>query len=291
MPRQVTALARNKKLLTLNDIGLRVALERGAGQDIFLIPREHFPQETPEDGDRGWWYCVKEAARCRRCVRCSQRKRQPEFDSVVWSRRQPATCKQCAGYAPSRTSKRIRRDKGSSARNTRKCAPERVTLEPPADRDTVDEGREGTAQQQSRPRRTRKSGRSNLRDRSESGSDGDVREDEVAGYEECVCIALIPANPRYVGRGSDKSGGEVTYTIAEIRDLLLNHTDSTWMWLTSRQMGWSLTRESNEVWNTQDVIEGKSTARILAPMISSYIRGLDETAFSVDDLERRNLLP
>ena len=55
-------------------------------------------------------------------------------------------------------------------------------------------------------------------------------------------------------------------------------------------MGWSLTRESNEVWNTQDVIEGKSTARILAPMISSYIRGLDETAFSVDDLERRNLL-
>ena len=283
-------LARCEKLLTLNDIGLRVALEQGAGRDIFLIPREHFPQETPEDDDRGWWYCVKEAARCRRCVRCSQRKRQPEFDSVEWSRRQPATCKQCAGYAPSRTSKRIRRDKGSSARNTRKCAPDRVTLEPPADRDTVDEGREGTAQQQSRPRRTRKSGRSNLRDRSESGSDGDVREDEVAGYEECVCIALIPANPRYVGRGSDKSGGEVTYTIAEIRDLLINHTDSTWMWLTSRQMGWSLTRESNEVWNTQDVIEGKSTARILAPMISSYIRGLDETAFSVDDPERRNLL-
>ena len=117
-------LARCEKLLTLNDIGLRVALEQGAGRDIFLIPREHFPQETPEDDDRGWWYCVKEAARCRRCVRCSQRKRQPEFDSVVWSRRQPATCKQCAGYAPSGTSKRIRRDKGSSARNTRKCAPE-----------------------------------------------------------------------------------------------------------------------------------------------------------------------
>ena len=39
------ALARCEKLLTLNDIGLRVALEQGAGQDIFLIPREHFPQE------------------------------------------------------------------------------------------------------------------------------------------------------------------------------------------------------------------------------------------------------
>jgi hypothetical protein len=39
------------KLLQLNDIGLRVALTRAAGADIFFIPEVHFARETPELDD------------------------------------------------------------------------------------------------------------------------------------------------------------------------------------------------------------------------------------------------
>jgi hypothetical protein len=47
---------RRARMLQLNDIGLRAALEQAAGTDVFFIPKEHFAKETPEQGDEGWWY-------------------------------------------------------------------------------------------------------------------------------------------------------------------------------------------------------------------------------------------
>ena len=44
---------RKAQLLQLNDIGLRAALGHAAGTDEFLIPKEHFARETPEQGDEG----------------------------------------------------------------------------------------------------------------------------------------------------------------------------------------------------------------------------------------------
>ena len=55
----VESAQRKEALMQMGTVGLKVALQGAAGTDIFLIPRKHFPQETPEDHEDGWWYCVK----------------------------------------------------------------------------------------------------------------------------------------------------------------------------------------------------------------------------------------
>jgi hypothetical protein len=65
---------RRDQLLQLNDIGLRVALTRAAGADIFFIPEVHFVSETPELDDEGWWYQVRSVIWCRECRKCGVRK-------------------------------------------------------------------------------------------------------------------------------------------------------------------------------------------------------------------------
>jgi len=56
---------------------------------------------------------------------------------------------------------------------------------------------------------------------SDTASESD--EDEAEGAEWAGCklgVGMSPANPRYVGRGDNTCGGEVVYTIPEIRTLL-----------------------------------------------------------------------
>ena len=83
-------------------------------------------------------------------------------------------------------------------------------------------------------------------------------------------VRMSPAHPWYVGRGDDACGGEVVYSIQEIRKLLSSQPDDMKRWLTMSQMGWALTREENEVVNEKDEREGKPVARQLAPMISMF---------------------
>jgi hypothetical protein len=58
---------RKAQLLQLNDIGLRAALGHAVGTDVFFIPNAHFAKETPEQGDKEWWYHVRSVIRCREC--------------------------------------------------------------------------------------------------------------------------------------------------------------------------------------------------------------------------------
>ena len=83
---------------------------------------------------------------------------------------------------------------------------------------------------------------------------------------------MSPANPRYVGRGDNVCGGEVVYTIPEMKDLLRGHSEDAQRWLTTSQMGGALTRERNELTNERDERDGKPVARQLAPMICKFIR-------------------
>ena len=83
---------------------------------------------------------------------------------------------------------------------------------------------------------------------------------------------MSPANPYYVGRGDNICGGEIVYTLPEIKDLLRGHSEDAQRWLTTSQMGWALTRERNELTNERDERDGKPVARQLAPMISKFIR-------------------
>jgi hypothetical protein len=64
---------RRDQLLQLNDIGLRVALTRAAGADIFFIPEVNFVMETPELKRNEW--NREQPAICARCVTGEDAKR------------------------------------------------------------------------------------------------------------------------------------------------------------------------------------------------------------------------
>jgi len=87
---------RRDQLLQLGSIGLRVALEGAAGEDIFFIPQVHFTTETPAlVDDEGWWYRVRSVIWIRRCRKCEVRKEQKDFAPQEWSKKQPAICVRC----------------------------------------------------------------------------------------------------------------------------------------------------------------------------------------------------
>jgi hypothetical protein len=91
--------------------------------------------------------------------------------------------------------------------------------------------------------------------------------------------------------GDSTCGGEVVYTIPEIRVLLRSQPDDAQRWLTTSQMGWALTRERNETTNEKDERDCKPVARQLAPMISKFIRAKWEShEMQCMEDERRQLL-
>jgi hypothetical protein len=82
-------------------------------------------------------------------------------------------------------------------------------------------------------------------------------EDEEEGVEwgkRMYGVRMSPAHPRYIGRGDETCGGEVVYTIQEIRKLLRSQPEDVKRWLTTSQMGWALTREDNGVTNEKDIL-------------------------------------
>jgi hypothetical protein len=64
----------------------------------------------------------------------------------------------------------------------------------------------------------------------------------------------------------------VVYTIPEIKVLLRSQPDDAERWLTTSQMGWTLTRKRNKITNEKDERDGKPVARQPAPMISKFIK-------------------
>ncbi len=256
---------RRDKLLKLHDIGLRVALENAAGKDIFFIPEVHFAQETPKlEDDEGWWYQVRSIIWCRECRKCRVRKERAGFEENEWTKTRPAICTRCNGKSGAR----------KAPSGMRKQRQKRVKSSPNL--------------QARRPRAAHGKGVA-IQDAS-SESD----EDKAEGVDWGACqygVKMSPAHPWYVGRGDDVCGGEVVYSIQEIRQLLSSQPDDMKRWLTTSQMGWALTREENEVVNQQDEREGKPVARQLAPMISAFIRAQWESG-DLEDVEdeRRRIL-
>ena len=115
----IEAAERKKRLLRMSDVSLSIELGWAAGTDIFLIPKEHYPRNVPEDDDPGWWYLVKEITQCKLCVTCCRRKLRPEFTPDEWGKRCPAQCNQCKGEGQNLTNQGTgrrgkRRARGSS---------------------------------------------------------------------------------------------------------------------------------------------------------------------------------
>jgi hypothetical protein len=192
------------------------------------------------------------------------RKEQAEFERNEWHKEQPAICARCV----------TGRDAGQASTSTKRMARKRI--------------KNITNHQARRPRAANGRG---IAAREATSESDENEEERVKWGTRKYGVRMSPAHPRYVGRGDDACGGEVVYTIQEIRTLLRSQPEDAKRWLTTGQMGWALTREENEVINAKDEREGKPVARQIALMISKFIRAQceSEELEDVDD-ERRQIL-
>ena len=96
------------------------------------------------------------------------------------------------------------------------------------------------------------------------------------------------ADPRYITDGDDINRGDVLLTMTQAKELITIKAQSAaeiaTIWLTTADMGFSLTAESNEVTFPKDAREGKVSDRFLAPAISRFA-----TSVLVDDEQVEDL--
>ena len=259
-------VARRKELLSLKtDIGFRNALLQANTSDLLFLPQAMWPSMQPTQGEKGWWYRVKDTVRFRKCQRCGTKKTQDEYHKESWSRFTPAMCKTCQPL-PTAARKRPRRANSQ-------------TIKKPSSEEWV-----------ARARPSRKGQRVDYCERGSSESD-EAPSEEFAAQQG---LLLSTADPRYVGRGDDVSGGDVIFDCEEIRSLLRSEAttakEATTLWLTTQEMGWALTADEEEIHIARDAEEGKVTKRQLAPAISAYIRTMHNQKPTNTTLERKKLL-
>jgi hypothetical protein len=107
---------------------------------------------------------------------------------------------------------------------------------------------------------------------SEIQSDSD---DDVSDEQLFYGLKMRAADPRYITHGDDGNRGEILLTLAQVRELIIRKQQSeegvATVWLTTAEMGFSLTDEPNEILCPKDVREGKGSDRFLAPAISRFV--------------------
>ncbi len=88
-------------------------------------------------------------------------------------------------------------------------------------------------------------------------------------------LRMRAADPRYITTGDDSNGGDMLLTMAQVRELIIKKDQSeegtATVWLTTTEMGFSLTEKPNEIECTKDVRDGKISDRYLAPAISRFV--------------------
>jgi hypothetical protein len=120
------------------------------------------------------------------------------------------------------------------------------------------------------PRRSeRTSGRERV-DYKESSMEYDTQNDsdedensEPLSYR----LKLHAANPRYITSSEDCNRGDVILTVGQVRELIAmkdtSEEEIATIWLTTAEMGFSLTEEQDEVVCAKDMKEGKISDRFL----------------------------
>ena len=90
----------------------------------------------------------------------------------------------------------------------------------------------------------------------QSDSD-DTKSNEPLSYG----LKLRAADPRYITKSEDCNRGDIILTIEQVRELIAMKSNAeegtATIWLTTAEMGFSLTEELNAVVCTKDVKEGK----------------------------------
>ena len=111
-----------------------------------------------------------------------------------------------------------------------------------------EEADSGEPTEERRSSRRRNLLRENLGDRQDSGSEADLQDEERDVHQVQMCALMSTANPRYVGRGDDSSGGEVTYTMQEMRTLLRGQSGEAQSWLTKVRWGGHSSLSSTQIY-------------------------------------------
>ena len=169
-------------------------MEHSQVRDVFFIPEVHFAEEKPMlADDDGWWYQVRSVILCRTCGKCRVRKETEGFTREEWRKKRPAICIECDG------TKGVTRVSSEKTKRTRSRV--KRPSNPPARRPRAAQGR-GVA----------------IKDVTSESEDDEV--EEVEWGKRMYGVRMTPAHPWYGGRGDDKCGGEVVYSIQDIRQLL-----------------------------------------------------------------------
>ena len=70
---------------------------------------------------------------------------------------------------------------------------------------------------------------------------GGIRTTNLKPQQPLIGIIFTNADPRYVGRFDDNQGGDTIVTMERVREAIAFNAElvdeSTWLWLTSEQMG------------------------------------------------------
>ena len=96
-------------------------------------------------------------------------------------------------------------------------------------------------------------------------------------------IVFTNADPQYAGKLNDPQGGDATMLMQQVREVMTVNQEmtdeSSWIWLTSEQMGFSLRSEfanknHNEAGSSKQCNDQRTdqTAFFLAPIITDFIR-------------------
>ena len=95
-----------------------------------------------------------------------------------------------------------------------------------------------------------------------------------------IGLSTVTADPRYMGRGDDTSGGDVLVDGPGLKHILRISRDhpaeGMEVWLTTGQMGFAVEREEDELGAEEDLAAQIPTSRYLAPQISAFIQRLRE---------------
>ena len=96
-------------------------------------------------------------------------------------------------------------------------------------------------------------------------------------------IVFTNADPRYAGKLDDPQGGDATILMQQVREVMTVNQEmtdeSSWIWLTSEQMGFSLQSEfanenHSEAGSSKQCNDQRTdqTAFFLAPIITDFVR-------------------
>jgi hypothetical protein len=247
---------------------LRQALLRPVWKDILLIPKQWYPADSPKFETEGWWYAPAEEVLGRTCKSCRTFYEIENSAGTRRSRRNTVRCPKCRSENDQAGATGERGKQKNAKRKKAAQTPDASNLR----------------------RSERVHGQERVYDHgSSSESDSPDNSDNYEyDAQPCYGIKMRAADPRYITDGEDINRGDVLLTMTQVKELINIKAQSAaeiaTIWLTTADMGFSLTTESNEVTCPKDAREGKVSDRFLAPAISRFATSVLEGDEQVEDL-------